>query len=87
MRDLIGIREELAIIADRHKCIERAVSIVYHKADFGICVQHLAGNLKQKYEYFKGTLKTYFHGASRAYLVSEFRRHMSSIKFKSPDMH
>ena len=87
LRDSIGIREELAIVADRHKGIERAVSIVYPEADFGICVQHLAGNLKQKYKYFKGTLKTYFHGASRAYLVSEFRRHMSSIEFKSPDMH
>ena len=87
LRDSIGIREELAIVADRHKGIERAISIVYPEANFGICVQHLAGNLKQKYKYFKGTLKTYFHGASRAYLVSEFRRHMSSIEFKSPDMH
>ena len=72
LRDSIGIREELAIVADSYKGIERAVSIVYPEADFGICVQHLAGNLKQKYKYFKGTLKTYFHGASRAYLVSEF---------------
>ena len=46
LRDSIGIQEELAIVADRHKGIERVVSIVYPEADFGICVQHLTDNLK-----------------------------------------
>ena len=38
LRDSIGIREELAIVADKHKGIKRVVSIVYPETDFDICV-------------------------------------------------
>ncbi|GMN62468.1 hypothetical protein TIFTF001_031540 [Ficus carica] len=71
LRDSIGTRESLAIVADRHKGIKYAANIVYPDADFGICVQHLAANLKMRYKDFKGPMKTYFGNASRAYLVSE----------------
>ncbi|GMN70934.1 hypothetical protein TIFTF001_052591 [Ficus carica] len=46
------------------------VNHVYPDAAFGICVQHLAANLKTRYKDFKGPLKTYFDGASRSYLLS-----------------
>ncbi|GMN57924.1 hypothetical protein TIFTF001_027032 [Ficus carica] len=65
LRDSIGTRESLTIMADRHKGIEFAVNLVYPDAAFGICVLHLAANLKTKYKDFKGPLKTYFDGASR----------------------
>ncbi|GMN26694.1 hypothetical protein TIFTF001_040895 [Ficus carica] len=87
LRDSIGTRESLAIVADRHKGIEYAVNHVYPDAAFGICVQHLAANLKTRYKDFKGNLKTYFDGASRSYLLSEFHRHMESIRGLNPDMH
>ncbi|GMN60452.1 hypothetical protein TIFTF001_029541 [Ficus carica] len=87
LRDSIGTRESLAIVADRHKGIEYAVNHVYPDAAFGICVQHLAANLKTRYKDFKGPLKTYFDGASRSYLLSEFHRHMESIRGLNPDMH
>ncbi|GMN47253.1 hypothetical protein TIFTF001_016425 [Ficus carica] len=74
-----GTQESLAIVADRHKGIDYATSIVYLDADFGICVQHLAANLKMRYKDFKGLMKAYFDGASMAYLVSEHQRHMESI--------
>ncbi|GMN20099.1 hypothetical protein TIFTF001_042999 [Ficus carica] len=45
------------------------VNHVYPDAAFGICVQHLAANLKTRYKDFKGPLKTYFDGASRSYLL------------------
>ncbi|GMN74280.1 hypothetical protein TIFTF001_053135, partial [Ficus carica] len=45
------------------------VNHVYPDAAFGICVQHLAANLKARYKDFKGPLKTYFDGASRSYLL------------------
>ncbi|GMN59276.1 hypothetical protein TIFTF001_028371 [Ficus carica] len=45
-------------------------NLVYPDAAFGICVQHLAANLKTKYKDFKGPLKTYFDSASRSYLLS-----------------
>ncbi|WP_163008886.1 transposase, partial [Streptomyces sp. S5] len=64
LRDSIGTRESLAIVADRHKGIEYAANLVYPDAAFGICVQHLAANLKTRYKDFKGPLKTYFDGAS-----------------------
>ncbi|GMN69303.1 hypothetical protein TIFTF001_038352 [Ficus carica] len=63
------------------------VNHVYPDAAFGICVQHLAANLKTRYKDFKGPLKTYFDGASRSYLLSEFHRHMESIRGLNPDMH
>ncbi|GMN22184.1 hypothetical protein TIFTF001_040199 [Ficus carica] len=63
------------------------VNHVYPDAAFGICVQHLAANLKARYKDFKGPLKTYFDGASRSYLLSEFHRHMESIRGLNPDMH
>ncbi|GMN48193.1 hypothetical protein TIFTF001_017370 [Ficus carica] len=46
-----------------------------------------AANLKTRYKDFKGPLKTYFDGASRSYLLSEFHRHMESIRGLNPDMH
>ncbi|GMN20950.1 hypothetical protein TIFTF001_051077 [Ficus carica] len=63
------------------------VNHVYPDAAFGICVQHLAANLKTRYKDFKGPLKTYFDGAARSYLLSEFHRHMESIRGLNPDMH
>ncbi|GMN29149.1 hypothetical protein TIFTF001_051706 [Ficus carica] len=63
------------------------VNHVYPDSAFGICVQHLAANLKTRYKDFKGHLKTYFDGASRSYLLSEFHRHMESIRGLNPDMH
>lgn len=74
-------------MADRHKGIEFASNLVYLDVAFGICVQHLAANLKTKYKDFKGPLKTYFDGAARSYLVSEHQRHMESIRNCNPDMH
>ncbi|GMN60885.1 hypothetical protein TIFTF001_029982 [Ficus carica] len=62
-------------------------SIVHPYADFGICIQHLAANLKTRYKDFNGPFKTYFDGASKAYLVSEHQRHMESIRNRNPDMH
>ncbi|GMN67128.1 hypothetical protein TIFTF001_036184 [Ficus carica] len=79
--------ESLAIVADRHKGIEYAANLVYPDAVFGICIQHLATNLKIRYKDFKGPLKTYFDGASRSYLLSEHHRHMESIRSCNPDMH
>ncbi|GMN75040.1 hypothetical protein TIFTF001_052516 [Ficus carica] len=48
-------------------------------AAYGICVQHLAANLKTKYKDFKGPLKTYFDGAARSYLVSRSYKVVASI--------
>ncbi|GMN67356.1 hypothetical protein TIFTF001_036414 [Ficus carica] len=62
-------------------------NLVYPDAAFGICVQHLAANLKTRYKDFKGPLKTYFDDASRSYLLSEHHRHMESICSRNPDMH
>ncbi|GMN48586.1 hypothetical protein TIFTF001_017754 [Ficus carica] len=60
---------------------------VYPVADFEICVQHLAANLKMRYKDFKGPMKTYFDGASRVYFVSEHQRHMESIRNRNPNMY
>ncbi|GMN34953.1 hypothetical protein TIFTF001_044962 [Ficus carica] len=87
IRDSICTRESLAIVADRHKGIENEANLVFPNATFGICVQHLAANLKTRYKDFKGPLKTYFDGASRSYLVSEHNRHMESIRSRNADMH
>ncbi|GMN68965.1 hypothetical protein TIFTF001_038015 [Ficus carica] len=87
LRDSIGMRESLVIVADKYKGIEYAANLVYPDATFGICVQHLAANLKTRYKDFKGPLKTYFDGASRSYLLSEHHRHMESICGRNPDMH
>ncbi|GMN51335.1 hypothetical protein TIFTF001_020474 [Ficus carica] len=87
LRDSISTGESLAIVADRHKGIEYAANLVYPDAVFGICVQHLATNLKTRYKDFKGPWKTYFDGASRSYLLSEHHRHMESIHSHNPDMH
>ena len=87
LRESIGMRDELAIVADRHKSIEYAVKKVYPEADFGICVQHLARNLKAKFKSFNGTMKTYFNGASRTYLASDFHRHMGFIHRGYPAIH
>ncbi|GMN37610.1 hypothetical protein TIFTF001_042658 [Ficus carica] len=87
LRDSIGTRESLAIVADRHKGIEFVANLMYPDAAFGIYVQHLAANLKTKYKDFKGPLKTYFDGALRSYILSEHHRHMKSIRNRNPDMH
>lgn len=87
LRDSIGSRDSLAIVADRHKGIENAANLVFPDAAFGICVQHLAANLKTRYKDFKGPLKAYFDGAARAYLLSEHNRHMESIRSRNADMH
>ncbi|GMN47892.1 hypothetical protein TIFTF001_017065 [Ficus carica] len=87
LRDSIGTREFLAIVADRHKGIEYAANLVYPDAAFEIYVQLLAANLKTRYKYFKGPLKIYFDGVSRSYLLSEHQCHMESIYSRNPDMH
>ncbi|GMN47197.1 hypothetical protein TIFTF001_016371 [Ficus carica] len=53
LRDSIGTRESLAIVADRHKGIEFVANLV----------------------------------ASRSYLLSEYHRHIESIRNHNPDMH
>ncbi|GMN20190.1 hypothetical protein TIFTF001_050997 [Ficus carica] len=80
-------RQAKSWMIGEHKGIEYAVNHVYPDAAFGICVQHLAANLKTRYKDFKGPLKTYFDGVSRSYLLSEFHRHMESIRGLNPDMH
>ncbi|GMN57143.1 hypothetical protein TIFTF001_026255 [Ficus carica] len=87
LKDSIGTRKSLGIMVDRHKSIEYAASLVYPDVAFGICVQHLAANLKTRYKNFKGPLKIYFDGASRSYLLSEHQRHTESIRSRNPDMH
>ena len=87
LRDSIGTRESLAIVADKHKGIEYAANLMYPDATFGICVQHLAANLKTRYKDFKGPLKTYLDSASRSYLLSEHNRHMEFIRSRNIDMH
>ncbi|GMN60740.1 hypothetical protein TIFTF001_029839 [Ficus carica] len=62
-------------------------NLVYPDPAFGICVQHLAANLKTRYKDFKGHLKTYFDGASRLYLLSEHNHHMESIHSRNTDMY
>ncbi|GMN54174.1 hypothetical protein TIFTF001_023304 [Ficus carica] len=74
LRDSIGTRESLAIVADRHKGIEYAVNLVYPDAAFGICVQHLAANLKTRYKDFKGPLKIYFDGRFYKVIASILQR-------------
>ena len=87
LRDSIDMQEFLAIVADKHKGIKYAVSIVYPDVDFGICIQHLATNLKTRYKDFKCPMNTYFDGALRANLVSEHQYHMESIRNCNPNMH
>ena len=87
LRDSLGTRDSLAIVADRHKGIENAANLVFPDAAFGICVQHLAANLKTRYKDFKGPMKAYFDGAARSYLLTEHNRHMESIRCRNADMH
>ncbi|XP_024026072.1 uncharacterized protein LOC112092958 [Morus notabilis] len=87
LRESIDMRDELAIVADRHKSIKYVVMKVYPEADFGICVQHLAGNLKAKFKSFNSTMKTYFNGALRTYLRSEFFCQMGFIEKGNPTIH
>ncbi|GMN75126.1 hypothetical protein TIFTF001_052581 [Ficus carica] len=72
LRASIGTRESL-------KGIEFASNLVYPDAAYGICIQHLAANLKTKYKDFKGPLKTYFDGVARSYLVSQSYKVVASI--------
>ncbi|GMN61249.1 hypothetical protein TIFTF001_030411 [Ficus carica] len=60
----------LHLVSFRHKAVNHGnANLVYSDAAFGICVQHLAANLKTRYKDFKGHLKTYFDGESRSYLL------------------
>ncbi|GMN73597.1 hypothetical protein TIFTF001_053050, partial [Ficus carica] len=70
LKDSIGTRESLAIVADRHKGIEYAANLLYPDAAFGICVKHLATNLKTRYKDFKGPLKIYFDADQFEYAIT-----------------
>ncbi|GMN45101.1 hypothetical protein TIFTF001_014303 [Ficus carica] len=85
--DANGCIFPLAFDIVSHKGIEYAANLVYPDAAFGICIQHLAANLKTRYKDFEGPLKTYFDDASRSYLLSEHYYHMESIRSRNPDMH
>ncbi|GMN22440.1 hypothetical protein TIFTF001_040256 [Ficus carica] len=75
-------RQAKSWMIGEHKGIEFASNLVYPDAAFGICVQHLAANLKTKYKDFKGPLKTYFDGAARSYLSILLAAQMAGMFLK-----
>ncbi|XP_019236299.1 PREDICTED: protein FAR1-RELATED SEQUENCE 2-like [Nicotiana attenuata] len=77
LRKVIGIRNDLMFLSDRHKAIANGIANFFPECYHGICIYHLEKNLKQRR--VRNTVINLFQSAARVYLQSEFDDFMSQI--------
>ncbi|XP_038686652.1 protein FAR1-RELATED SEQUENCE 6-like [Tripterygium wilfordii] len=69
---------ELSLISDRHKSIERGVSLVFPESYHGHCMHHIKQNMKAK-KIDDAVFPIYFK-AAKAYRISDFEHLMTQIR-------
>lgn len=80
---VIGEVEDLVIISDRHKSIDKAAATIFPSAHHGVCCQHLRQNFVSKFK--KGLIEATYWKAAKAYRVSDFNEHMRRLRCMSND--
>ncbi|XP_019241766.1 PREDICTED: uncharacterized protein LOC109221772 [Nicotiana attenuata] len=77
LRNVIGSRENLIFLSDRHQAIANGIAKVYPESHHGICIYHLEQNLKRRK--VKSEVIKLFQSAARVYKRKEFDLYMSDI--------
>ncbi|XP_019238773.1 PREDICTED: uncharacterized protein LOC109218831 [Nicotiana attenuata] len=77
LRNVIGSRENLIFLSDRHQAIAYAIAKVYPESHHGICIYHLEQNLKRRK--VKSEIIKLFQSAAIVYRRKEFDLYMSDI--------
>ncbi|XP_047262018.1 uncharacterized protein LOC124895621, partial [Capsicum annuum] len=83
LKSIIEDEPNLCVISDRYIIIANAFSRVYSRAHHGLCMRHLAENLRVN-QYCEEHLYL-FYTATKAYTVDEFSKHFSELKNNSPE--
>ena len=77
LKGVVGEREDLYIVSDRHNSIKRGMRKVFPTVEHGYCVQHVKASLKNK---FRGVpLEDIFDCCARAYRLEGFNYYMSQL--------
>ncbi|KAM3358237.1 hypothetical protein P3S68_021168 [Capsicum galapagoense] len=83
---LVSIVEDepdLCVISYRHTSIVNAFSHVYSRAHHGLCIRHLAENLRVNQHC--GEQLYLFYTATKAYTIDEFSEHFAELKSNFPE--
>ncbi|KAM3268395.1 hypothetical protein P3S67_031336 [Capsicum chacoense] len=83
LKSIVEDEPKLCVISDRHISIANAFSRVYSRAHHGLCMRHLAENLRVN-QYCEEHLYL-FYSATKAYTVDEFSEHFAELKNNSPE--
>ncbi|XP_050941555.1 uncharacterized protein LOC127149731 [Cucumis melo] len=81
LKRIIGGRNEVVIISDRHKSICKAIEIVFPDVLHCICLVHLLRNLKLKY---KRIMDIVFHSCGKAFNIVDFKHKMRLLESSAP---
>ena len=82
LKHVIGSREDLVIVSDRHASIAKGVQIAFPDAFHAVCTYHLLQNLKTRFH--ESAMLAVFHACARSYQVTEFGRHMRRLDEINP---
>ncbi|KAM3323734.1 hypothetical protein P3S67_004885 [Capsicum chacoense] len=86
IRGYIHMRKVIAVdgthLYEKHISIVNGFSHVYSRAHHGLCMRHLAENLRVNQHY--GEYLYLFYAAAKVYTVDDFSEHFSKLKNNSP---
>ncbi|KAA0047452.1 protein FAR1-RELATED SEQUENCE 3-like [Cucumis melo var. makuwa] len=83
LKRIIGGRNEVVIVSDRHKSICKAIEVVFPNVLHCMCLVHLLRNLKLKY---KRIVDTVFHAyaCGKAFNIVNFEHEMRLLESSTP---
>ena len=77
LKRIIGGRNDVVIVSDRHKSICKAIEVVFPNILHCICLVHLLQNLKLKY---KRIVDTVFHSCGKAFNIVDSEDEMRLLE-------
>ncbi|KAM3246550.1 hypothetical protein P3L10_008317 [Capsicum annuum] len=83
LKFIIEDEPDLCVISDRHISIVNAFSRVYSRAHHGLCIRHLAENLRVNQ--YCGEHLYLFYVVAKAYSFDEFSDNFVELKSKCPE--
>ncbi|XP_008446991.2 uncharacterized protein LOC103489535 [Cucumis melo] len=81
LKRIIGGRNDVVIVSDRHKSIYKAIEVVFPNVLHWMCLVHLLRNLKLKY---KRIVDTIFHAYRKTFNIVDFEHEMSLLESSAP---
>ncbi|XP_050935686.1 uncharacterized protein LOC127144160 [Cucumis melo] len=83
LKRIIGGRNEVVIVSNRHKSICKAIEVVFPNVLHCMCLVHLLKNLKLKY---KRIVDTVFHACGKTFNIVDFEHEIRLLESSVPSI-